>query len=237
MITVELSVGWLLHSYDLLHITMFSLSFLNLYMVFFLFFLQQLTTMFITRCLVFFLACFCLRFSYHHLLKNWSLKWECGWSWLDEHCSFASSTVCIDCGFALFSFYRCHCVPLFVHAERINYWLTDWLVRYAFFVKIQVRYVGTLFEWKISDFSHIAPALCMQRQKTAETDAKCVKSKDGITVRYVVGMVRFKNWTKVRYAGTVRWYGTVQGARYVVRKFWTYRTVLPPLLFCSDPTH
>ena len=34
------------------------------------FFLQQLTTMFITRCLVdvVFLACFCLRFSYRHLL-------------------------------------------------------------------------------------------------------------------------------------------------------------------------
>ena len=76
----------------------------------------------------FFFGLFCLRFSYHHLLKNWSLKWECGWSWLDEHCSFASSTVCIDCGFALFSFYRCHCVPLFVHAERINYWLTGHVV-------------------------------------------------------------------------------------------------------------
>ena len=30
--------------------------------------------------------------------------------------------MCIDCGFPLFSFYRWHCVPLFVHAERINYW-------------------------------------------------------------------------------------------------------------------
>ena len=29
---------------------------------------------------------------------------------------------------------------------------------------------------------------------------------------------------------TVRWYGTVQGSRYVVRKFGTYRTVLPSLL-------
>ena len=77
----------------------------------------------------FFFGLFCLRFSYHHSLKNWSLKWECGWSWLDEHCSFASSTVCIDCGFALFSFYRCHCVPLFVHAERINYWLTDYCAK------------------------------------------------------------------------------------------------------------
>ena len=30
------------------------------------------------------------------------------------------TTVFAYCGFALFSFYRCHCVPLFVHAERIN---------------------------------------------------------------------------------------------------------------------
>ena len=51
------------------------------------------------------------------------LKYEVGvWvKLLDEHCSFASSTVCINCGFALYSFYGCHCVPLFVHAERINY--------------------------------------------------------------------------------------------------------------------
>ena len=40
------------------------------------------------------------------------------------------------------------------------------------FVKAQVRYGGTLFELKIPDFSHIAPASCIQRQKTAETDAK-----------------------------------------------------------------
>ena len=46
------------------------------------------------------------------------------------------------------------------------------LVRYAFFVMVQVRHVGT---------------------------------------------VRFKNLTE---------YGTVQGARYVARKFLTYRTVL-----------
>ena len=31
-----------------------------------------------------------------------------------------------------------------------------------------VRYVGTLFELKIPDFSHIAPDFCMQRQKTAK---------------------------------------------------------------------
>ena len=48
------------------------------------------------------------------------------------------------------------------------------LVRYAFFVKVRVPYVGTLFEFKTPDFSHIAPAFCVQRQKTAETDAKCV---------------------------------------------------------------
>ena len=46
------------------------------------------------------------------------------------------------------------------------------LGRYAFFVKVRVRYVGTIFELKIPDFSHIAPTFCIQRQKTAETDAK-----------------------------------------------------------------
>ena len=48
------------------------------------------------------------------------------------------------------------------------------LVRYASFVTVRVRYGGTLFELKIPDFSHIAPNFCMQRQKTAEADAKCV---------------------------------------------------------------
>ena len=48
------------------------------------------------------------------------------------------------------------------------------LVRNAFLVKVRVRYVGTLFELKIPDFSHIAPAFCIQRQQTAETDAKCL---------------------------------------------------------------
>ena len=62
------------------------------------------------------------------------------------------------------------------------------LVRYAFFVMVRVRYVGTvrlfvmvrvryvstLFELKIPDFSYIAPDFCMQRQKTAKSDAKCV---------------------------------------------------------------
>ena len=48
------------------------------------------------------------------------------------------------------------------------------LVRYAFFGMVGVRYVGTLFELKIPDFSHIARGFCMQRQKTAEADAKGV---------------------------------------------------------------
>ena len=52
-----------------------------------------------------------------------------------------------------------------------------------------------------------------------------------VRVRYV-DMVRFKNWTELRYAGTV------QGVRYKVHKFWTYRSVLPSLLvtstLCSD---
>ena len=34
--------------------------------------------------------------------------------------------------------------------------------------------VGTLFELKIPDFSHIAPNFCTQRQKTAAANAKCV---------------------------------------------------------------
>ena len=48
------------------------------------------------------------------------------------------------------------------------------LVRYAFFVMVRVRYVGTLFKLKVPDFSHIAPAFCIQKQKTAETDANCM---------------------------------------------------------------
>ena len=40
----------------------------------------------------------------------------------------------------------------------------DMLVRYTlFFVMVRVRYVGTLFELKIPDFSNVAPAFCMQR--------------------------------------------------------------------------
>ena len=42
------------------------------------------------------------------------------------------------------------------------------------FVLVRVRYGGTLFELTIPDFSHIAPTFCMQRQKTAEADAKCM---------------------------------------------------------------
>ena len=48
------------------------------------------------------------------------------------------------------------------------------LVRYAFFAKVRVRYVGMLYELKTPGFSRIAPAFCMQRQKTAETEAKYV---------------------------------------------------------------
>ena len=45
-----------------------------------------------------------------------------------------------------------------------------------FFKMVRVRYVGTLFNLNIPDFSHIAPDFCMQRQKTAEADSKCVNS-------------------------------------------------------------
>ena len=47
------------------------------------------------------------------------------------------------------------------------------LVWYAFIVMVRVRYVGTLFELKIPYFLHIALVFCMQRQKTAEANAKC----------------------------------------------------------------
>ena len=47
-------------------------------------------------------------------------------------------------------------------------------IRYAFFVMVRVPYVGTWFELKIPDFLHIAPAFCMQRQKTAKAEVKCV---------------------------------------------------------------
>ena len=89
-------------------------------------------------------------------------------------------------------------------------------------VMVRVRYVGMLFKFKIPDFSHIAPAFYMQRQNTAEPDAKCVNwdrwfiswwfqsqlklrvvySKDGSTVRYV---------TTVRYASNfAKKYGTLE---------------------------
>ena len=45
--------------------------------------------------------------------------------------------------------------------------------RYALFVDVRVRCVGTLFELKIPDFLHIAQGFCMQKKKTAEADAKC----------------------------------------------------------------
>ena len=39
------------------------------------------------------------------------------------------------------------------------------LGRCAFFVMVRVRYIGTLFELKIPDLSHVAPDICMQRKK------------------------------------------------------------------------
>ena len=122
------------------------------------------------------------------------------------------------------------------------------LVRYAFFVMVRIRYVGTLFELKIPDFSHIAPTFCIQRQKTAETDAKCMnwdrsfiskwfqrqlnlrvgKSKDGSTVRYV-GMVRYGTpqfllKCTVRLfrndMGTVRWYGTLRKLNWITVRWY-----------------
>ena len=63
----------------------------------------------------------------------------------------------------------------YVGTVRLDFCLE---VRYAgtvrFFVMVRVRYVCSLFELKIPDFSHIAPHFCMQKQKTAEADAKCV---------------------------------------------------------------
>ena len=65
----------------------------------------------------------------------------------------------------------------FCEEVRYAFFVVVW-VRYVgtarFFVMVRVRYVDTLFELKISDFSNIAPAICMQRQKRAEADAKCV---------------------------------------------------------------
>ena len=45
-------------------------------------------------------------------------------------------------------------------------------------VRLFFKGTGTVrwhaFELKTPDFSHIAPIFCKQRQKTTETDAKCV---------------------------------------------------------------
>ena len=44
------------------------------------------------------------------------------------------------------------------------------LVRYAFFVMVQVRYVDTLFEFKTPDFSNIAPAfVCRGKRQLKPT--------------------------------------------------------------------
>ena len=64
---------------------------------------------------------------------------------------------------------------------RLNFWEEVWYTFFAmvrvwfvFFVIVRVRHIGTLFEFQIPDFLHIALAFCKQRQKTAETDVKCV---------------------------------------------------------------
>ena len=54
---------------------------------------------------------------------------------------------------------------------RYSFFVMVW-IRYAWFVMERVRYDGTLFQLKIPDFSHIAQDFCMQRQTTAEADAK-----------------------------------------------------------------
>ena len=58
----------------------------------------------------------------------------------------------------------------------VRYGTPQFLLRSTvrFFVMVRVRYVGTLFELKIPNFSHTAPNFCRQRQKTAAADAKCV---------------------------------------------------------------
>ena len=66
--------------------------------------------------------------------------------------------------------------PQFLLRSTVRWYGTPFFamarVRYAFFATVRLRYVGTLFEFKIPDFSHIAPDFCIQRQKTAEADAK-----------------------------------------------------------------
>ena len=68
--------------------------------------------------------------------------------------------------------------PQFLQKSTVRWYDTPFFVmvrvRYAFFVKVGVRYVGTLFQLKTQDFSHIAPAFRIVRQKTAETNAKWV---------------------------------------------------------------
>ena len=76
--------------------------------------------------------------------------------------------------FLLKSTVRWYGTPFFVKVQVRYAFFVKVRVRYAFFVKVRVRYVGTLFELKTQDFSHIAPAFCIQRQNTAETDSKCV---------------------------------------------------------------
>ena len=58
--------------------------------------------------------------------------------------------------------------PQFLWRDTVRWYGT------LFFVMVWVRYVDTWFELKIPDFSYIAPAFCMQRQKTAKVEVKCV---------------------------------------------------------------
>ena len=63
------------------------------------------------------------------------------------------------------------------HARMVVRYGTPFLLwyGYAFFVMVRVRYVGTLFELKVPDFSHIVKAFCMRgKRQLAEADAKCV---------------------------------------------------------------
>ena len=95
-------------------------------------------------------------------------------------------------------------------------------VRYVgtvfFFVMVRVRYVGTWIKLKIPDFSHIAPAFCMQRQKTAKAEVKCVNWD-----RWFIGkwfqsqlklrVVKSKNGSTVRCVSMV-WYASIFAKKY-----------------------
>ena len=46
-------------------------------------------------------------------------------------------------------------------------------VRYAFFVMVPVRYVGTLFELIIPDFSHVAPDFVCRGKRQLKLTLMC----------------------------------------------------------------